>query len=240
MRGAVSSATGATDEKPRRKQAYQPGAFGRARQPRGGPIAELSFIAGKRPGERERHAEYRTLTRLEGLQRALEQARPGHAWPQVRSGLVAYLRARGARPDLAEDVAQETVARLIAISREKEIGSVYALAFRIADNMIVDRHRAESRFAEAPDREWRSELPSLDRVLDSRRAIEVLQRCLESMPPLRREVLERRRIRHESCRKIGEDLSLSMKAVEKHITRGLIDLRRAMERAGIDPAEWKG
>ena len=58
------------------------------------------------------------------------------------------------------------------------------------------------------------------------------------MPRLRREVLIRRRVQQESCRAIGEELSISTKAVEKHITRGLVDLRRAMERAGIDPAGW--
>jgi RNA polymerase sigma-70 factor (ECF subfamily) len=53
------------------------------------------------------------------------------------------------------------------------------------------------------------------------------------MPPLRREVLIRRRLNQESCRAIGEDLSMSAKAVEKHITRGLLDLRAALERAGV-------
>ncbi len=149
-----------------------------------------------------------------------------------------YLRARGARNDLAEDVAQETLLRLVTVSREKEIASLFAFGFRIADNLLVDAHRAESRLAAPPPDEHDGEAPSLDRVLDSRRAVEVFQRCLGRMPALRREILIRRRMREESCRSIGDDLLLSTKAVEKHITRGLLDLRRAMERAGIDPSGW--
>jgi hypothetical protein len=42
------------------------------------------------------------------------------------------------------------------------------------------------------------------------------------------------RLHQESCRAIGEDLGISAKAVEKHITRGMIDLRRALDHAGID------
>ncbi|MBO9516893.1 MAG: RNA polymerase sigma factor [Porphyrobacter sp.] len=160
-------------------------------------------------------------------------AAPSQDWNAVSTTLLRYLRARGARPDLADDVAQETLARLIALSQTRQIGSLFALAFRIADNLIVDAGRREKRQFGEVDEEWESDDPSLDRVLDSRRALDVLSRCLRAMPPLRREVLIRRRLNQESCRAIGEDLSMSAKAVEKHITRGLLDLRAALERAGV-------
>ncbi len=159
-------------------------------------------------------------------------------WSHVQTGLVRYLRARGASVDVSEDIAQETLARLIAINRDKEVGSLFALGFRIADNLLIDRHRCDSRYGLEPDLEIHGDAPSLERVMDSRRAVEVFQRCLNRMPRLRREVLVRRRLRQESCQAIGEALSLSPKAVEKHITRGLIDLRRAMEKAGIDRPGW--
>ncbi|WP_324698800.1 MULTISPECIES: RNA polymerase sigma factor [Novosphingobium] len=171
-------------------------------------------------------------------------ASPPQDWNAVGAALVRYLRARGTRPDVADDVAQETLARLIALSQTQQIGSLFALGFRIADNLIVDLQRREmrqdychgSRQSGEADEEWESDDPSLDRVLDSRRALDVLSLCLRRMPPLRREVLIRRRLNHESCRAIGDDLSISAKAVEKHITRGLLDLRRALERAGVDLA----
>ncbi|WP_081674035.1 RNA polymerase sigma factor [Novosphingobium lindaniclasticum] len=161
-------------------------------------------------------------------------------WNAARAALLRYLRAKGAPPDLADDVAQETLARLIALSHTQQIGSVFALAFRIADNLIVDGRRREARRrvreSGEVDEEWESDGPSLDRVLDSRRALDVLSLCLGRMPPLRREVLIRRRLNQESCRAIGEDLAMSAKAVEKHITRGLLDLRAALDRAGVDVA----
>lgn len=155
-------------------------------------------------------------------------------WDGIHAAVLRFIRGRGARPDVAEDVAQETLARLIDILRAEQVGSVFALAFRIADNLLVDTYRRDSRLSEEMDDDWQSEEPSLDRVLDSRRAIDVFNRCLRRMPPLRREVLVRRRINQESCRAIGEDLSISAKAVEKHITRGMIDLRKALEKAGIE------
>ncbi|MFT4054665.1 MAG: RNA polymerase sigma factor [Novosphingobium sp.] len=158
----------------------------------------------------------------------------GHDWDAIRGALRRYLRARGAQDDVADDVAQETLARLVELARTQQIASMLALGFRIADNVLVDMHRRNSRLTAEIDEDFRSEEPSLNRVLDSRRAMEVFDRCLKRMPALRREVLVRRRLNQESCRAIGDDLHMSAKAVEKHITRGMIDLRRALDQAGID------
>ncbi|MFD2135167.1 RNA polymerase sigma factor [Novosphingobium resinovorum] len=155
-------------------------------------------------------------------------------WCAVQVAVQRYIRGRGARHDIADDIAQEVIARLVQLTREQQIASVFALAFRIADNLLMDMHRRESRLSAEIDDDWRSDEPSLDRVLDSRRAIDIFDRCLKRMPQLRREVLMRRRLHQESCRAIGEDLGISAKAVEKHITRGMIDLRRALDHAGID------
>lgn len=157
-------------------------------------------------------------------------------WDAIHAAVLRFVRGRGARPDVAEDIAQETLARLIDILRGEQVGSIFALAFRIADNLLVDTYRRDSRLSEEVDDDWQSNEPSLERVLDSRRAVEVFNRCLRRMPPLRREVLIRRRLNQESCRAIGEDLAMSAKAVEKHITRGMIDLRKALDKAGIDLA----
>ncbi|WIW90534.1 RNA polymerase sigma factor (plasmid) [Sphingobium sp. V4] len=158
----------------------------------------------------------------------------GQDWDAIRAALQRYLRARGTPPDLIDDLAQETLARLVELARTQQIGSMLALGFRIADNLRVDIYRRDSRLVTGVDEELRSEEPSLNRVLDSRRAMEVFERCLRRMPALRREVLVRRRLNQESCRAIGADLDLSTKAVEKHITRGMVDLRRALDQAGID------
>lgn len=162
-----------------------------------------------------------------------DAARPDE-WDAVRTAVLRHVRGRSGRPDIADDIAQETVARLVELSAVQQISSIFALAFRISDNLIIDMHRRERRLSDEVDADWQSDEPSLDRVLDSRRAFDIFNRCLRRMPPLRREVLIRRRLNQESCRAIGEDLSLSAKAVEKHITRGMIDLRKALEQAGVD------
>jgi len=108
-------------------------------------------------------------------------------WVAIRRAVARYVQHRAGRGDVADDIAQEVLARLMQLAETEQIGSIMALAFR--------------------------------------------------MPPLRREVLVRRRLHQQGCREIADALSLTPKAVEKHITRGLADLRRAMTRAGVEIGE---
>ncbi|RSU59546.1 sigma-70 family RNA polymerase sigma factor [Sphingomonas koreensis] len=158
-------------------------------------------------------------------------------WVAIRRAVARYVQHRAGRGDVADDIAQEVLARLMQLAETEQIGSIMALAFRIADNLLIDTYRRERRFDSDLDAEWQSDAPSPDRVLDSRAAMIVFQRCLRAMPPLRREVLVRRRLHQQGCREIADALSLTPKAVEKHITRGLADLRRAMTRAGVEIGE---
>ena len=74
--------------------------------------------------------------------------------------------------------------------------------------------------------------PWPDQVLEGREAVRALTRALERMPRLRREIIIRRRLRHQSCAAIAQELGLSPKAVEKHVTRGLVDLNKAFAAEG--------
>lgn len=134
------------------------------------------------------------------------------------------------RADLADDIAQETLLRMMEYARTKRVDSVYALGMRIAENLMNEHHRRERRWGWTDISEsLASGEPSPDRVVEGREAVRTLARTLERMPRLRREIIVRRRIRHQSCAAIASELGLSLKAVEKHVTRGLLDLTTALE-----------
>ncbi len=123
---------------------------------------------------------------------------------------------------------QETLSRLVHQSRMQKLVSIYALGFRIAANLLVDHHRRDRRYVAEREDEPASQAPLPDRVLAGRQELAILNDALAAMPPLRRDVLVRRRLQGQSCAAIARDLGLSPKAVEKHITRGLADLHKAM------------
>jgi RNA polymerase sigma factor (sigma-70 family) len=159
-------------------------------------------------------------------------APPEEDWPALASALTRYVRGRTTRIDLVEDVVQETLSRLVQQCRDRRPVSVYALGFRIAANLLVDHHRRDRRYAGEPEEQQPSDSPLPDRVVAGRQELSALSVALAAMPPLRREVIVRRRLHGQSCAAIASDLELSLKAVEKHITRGLADLHHAL--AGRD------
>lgn len=156
-------------------------------------------------------------------------------WRAIAATLSRYVRARTSRADVVEDVVQETLSRLVHQSRVQTLVSVYALGFRIAANLLIDHHRHDTRYAAEPVEEPASQAPLPDRVLAGRQEVAILRQALAAMPPLRRDVLVRRRLQGQSCAAIARDLGLSPKAVEKHITRGLADLHKAMPEAARAP-----
>lgn len=164
---------------------------------------------------------------------------PEQEWDKVSSVLARYVRARTRNPAMVEDVVQETLTRLIQQLQVQKPVSIFALGFRIAGNLLVDHHRQEKRFTEEPEQELVSPAPLPDRVISGRQELVVLSEALAAMPPLRREVVVRRRLNGQSCAAIAKDLDLSLKAVEKHITRGLADLHKAivLSRDGQGPTQ---
>lgn len=157
-------------------------------------------------------------------------APPQEDWVALASALTRYVRARTKRTDLIEDVVQETLSRLVQQCRDRRPVSVYALGFRIAANLLVDHHRRDRRYAGEPEEQQPSDSPLPDRVAASRQELSILSAALDAMPPLRRDVFVRRRLHGQSCAAIASELELSLKAVEKHITRGLADLHQALAR----------
>jgi len=155
-------------------------------------------------------------------------------WSPVLDFARRLARRRLGRADLAEDVAQETLLRLVEYGRGGvPINNLYGLALRIAENLVKEHFRRERRWGqvELTDSLASSE-PAADRVIEGREAVETLKQALARMPALRRDIIIRRRVRHQSCAAIAADLGLSVKAVEKHVTRGLLDLNQAFGQNG--------
>ena len=152
-------------------------------------------------------------------------------WQAIRNTVISYVVQRGQPWHLAEDVAQDTIAALIDYTATQRPGSIYALAFRIASNRLVDHFRKNSRFSGEPDEDRSCDAPLPDQVAEGKRKLAILQHAIAAMPRLRREVILRRRLDDQPHAGIASDLGLSLASVEKHVTRGMNDLRAALAAA---------
>ncbi|WP_371180937.1 RNA polymerase sigma factor [Xanthomonas sacchari] len=154
-----------------------------------------------------------------------------HRLDEHRPALHRFLFRRTGDWSLAEDLVQETFLRLVVYAREHVVTDMAALARSIALNLLNDHMRRRQRQRTEPISD---DLPSpalgVEEAAMQRERIECFARALQGMPPLRREVFVRCRLRGQSYREIAQALGLSEGAVEKHVSRALRWLQDAVAR----------
>jgi RNA polymerase sigma-70 factor (ECF subfamily) len=135
----------------------------------------------------------------------------------------------------SEDIVQETFLRLYDYSRTRTVADVGAFCFAVARNLIRDhvRRRRAAPLTEEPTEAIACPAPRADEILGHRERVDVLRQALRAMPPLRREVFLRRRLDEQDAATVAEALGIGRSAVEKHVTRAVADLRRALEKRGL-------
>ncbi|HTU09927.1 MAG TPA: sigma-70 family RNA polymerase sigma factor [Allosphingosinicella sp.] len=155
-----------------------------------------------------------------------------------RAALLRFLRARGAG-DHAEDLLQEMWIKASA-GASGPIADPLAYLYRAANNLMLDRRRAELR-GQKRDHDWHdvsgdslgiSESPGGERVLIAREQLQAVEEALRALGERTDFVFRRFRVEGQSQRDIADELGISLSAVEKHLQkayRALIELRRRFD-----------
>ena len=140
------------------------------------------------------------------------------------------------RDDDVQDVAQESIARLLRYRDQEPPEAWTALLYRIAINVVRDRARrdrhaplgeasaveSDAIATDASPEQHASDLEALARVRDA----------ILRLPPRCRAVYLMHRVEGQSYPEIARRCGISTKAVEKHMSRALRELRDARERPG--------
>lgn len=150
---------------------------------------------------------------------------------EARQPLVNFLRSHGASQEDAQDIAQESLYKLTRY-REMPLHALKPLLYRIALNNLCDIRRRESlqrrtAAVSAPElldlpvealqpEQWAEHREELARVRDA--ILRLPERC--------REVYLLNRIDGMSYSQISAHQGISVKAVEKHVSRALTLLRQ--------------
>lgn len=153
-----------------------------------------------------------------------------------RTALVAFLRRRTGNDADAEEIAQESYVRLLGYgygdSRPPAVWR--ALLYRIASNQAVSHFRM--RAVRQTDRqqsleglELASETPSQERMVVAQQELEQVRRALAALPSKCRRVFLLSRVHHKSYPEIARLCGVSVKMVEKHMSKALAALRHAVE-----------
>jgi RNA polymerase sigma-70 factor (ECF subfamily) len=142
------------------------------------------------------------------------------------AALIKFLRRRLSIADDAEDVAQETYIRMMRYEGSSELNSPSAMLFRIALNVANDHGRAavarhSKRHTTLDDLELTSEQPSAERELLASQTLDLLLDTIEHLPPKCRQVFLLSRASDMTYPEIAQHCGISVKAVEKHISRAI-------------------
>jgi RNA polymerase sigma-70 factor (ECF subfamily) len=162
---------------------------------------------------------YQKATECEGLS-VHETVRRYH------HSLLLFLRRRLRSPDDAQDVAQETYIRMLKYEGARDIQSPSSMLFRIAINVANDLGRVEhsrcvSDQCSIDDIELPCGRPSVERELVAREDLDLLFEAIEGLPPKCKQVFLLSRVQHMTYPDIARHCGISVKMVEKHISRAL-------------------
>jgi RNA polymerase sigma-70 factor (ECF subfamily) len=150
--------------------------------------------------------------------------------------LVRFLARLRVREDDVQDVAQESVARLLRYRDSEPPEAWAALLYRIAINVARDRARHERH---APTSSVETDAiagdDSPEQHASDHEALARVRAAILRLPSRCRAVYLMHRFDGLSYPEIARRCAISTKAVEKHMSRALRELRDARERAGAAP-----
>jgi RNA polymerase sigma-70 factor (ECF subfamily) len=151
--------------------------------------------------------------------------------------LLGFFRGRGARPQDAADLAQESWSRLIRYCNVQEPASLRGLLFTIARNVLHNHwrwnglHQIEQP-TDFSSVDVASELPGLEQQWQARRSLQTLEAAVEQLPDKCRTVFLLSRIEGLSNVEVAQRCGISVKMVEKHLAKAILKCRAQVGGAG--------
>jgi RNA polymerase sigma-70 factor (ECF subfamily) len=153
--------------------------------------------------------------------------------------LLVYLTRMLGRVDVAREVIQDTYERIHKLYRPEDVMFPRAMLYKIATNfalMRLRRARLESKIItgsqgmeKVPD-----EAASPDKRAMAEEINERLVQTIKELRPNLRTVLVMAHVQGIARKDIAEQLGISLKRVDKRMTKALRTLRERMESFGID------
>ena len=156
-----------------------------------------------------------------------------------RTSLLRFLRARGGG-DMAEDLLQELWIKAAAGVSEP-LADPLAYLYRTANNLVIDRHRSDTRRSRR-EQDWTesgawSEATlvagqSGERVIAAREHLRTVEAALAQLGDRTEAIFRRFRIDGATQSQIAQEMGISLSAVEKHLQkayRAVLDVRRRLD-----------
>ncbi len=141
-----------------------------------------------------------------------------------------FLLYKGATTGEAEDLAQEAFLRLWRDCAKVPFERAKGFLFTVAGNLFLDEKKHEQvvlRFQRQAPQEVEAENPHFQ--LETQELHDRLERAITQLPENQRIVFLMNRMDKLTYAEIAERLDLSVKAVEKRMSKALVELRQILK-----------
>ncbi|KQY28101.1 RNA polymerase subunit sigma-24 [Caulobacter sp. Root1455] len=151
---------------------------------------------------------------------------------EKRANLVRVFAAKLRSVSEAEDLIQDLFLKVQALGDLEVEGDGSALLFRMANNLMLDRLRGQTR-ASARDGGWRNlqgevlgdqqvaDIPSAEAVVAGRQRLRAMMAALDSLPPQVARAFKLHKLEGLSHAETAAVMGVSRSSVEKHISAAL-------------------
>jgi RNA polymerase sigma-70 factor (ECF subfamily) len=148
-------------------------------------------------------------------------------WQQLTDDLRRYVRQRVGSAEAADDIVQDTLAKLAAALRDAPpAGPLPAWVFRVARNAIVDHYRARSSGEPQVDE------PAIDdpgsRQLEREGLLASFRAFVHALPPEQREAVLLTEYEGVSQTDLAKRLGVPLSTVKSRVQRGRKRLEQAL------------
>jgi RNA polymerase sigma factor (sigma-70 family) len=160
------------------------------------------------------------------------------AMTSSRDELLRYLSRRTRDAETAADLTQETFSRMMVYRDAPNIESHALLMYRIAHNLVLElqrsryrRHAAQHVSLSLAEPLYADE-PPVEEIADALSLELLLKRTLLELPPKCRLAFKLSRFDGLTYPQVAARMGISVKMVEKHISRALLAFRAAVGERG--------
>lgn len=167
---------------------------------------------------------------------AERRARFDAAMVGSRDELFNYVRRRTRDPDIAADLTQETISRMMVYRDAANIESYTLLMYRVVHNLMLElqrarqRHHASQHIPLSVAGPISTGEPPLEDITDARNSLDlILKSTLLDLPPKCRLAFTLSRFDGLTYPQVAAKMGISVKMVEKHISRALSACRAAVK-----------